>query len=66
MKFPLGNGEWAEVPCVLTKEDMLVEVVNEEDVYKPHTADNTCNCAFCSSELGKQMREILDYLDQDD
>ena len=66
VKFPLEDGEWAEVPCMLGKEQMIVEVVDEKDLYKPPPADDSCDCAFCSGKLEDYAREILDHLDQDD
>jgi hypothetical protein len=65
VKFPLGDGEWAEAPCMFGKEDMMVEVVDEKDLYKspPDSAD--CKCPFCTGKLGDDMREIFDHLDQD-
>lgn len=41
VKFPIGNGEIAEVPCVLNKDDMLIEVVDKKDIYKQKGGD-TC------------------------
>ena len=66
VKFPLEDGEWAEVPCMLGKEMMIVEVVDEKDLYKPPSVDDSCDCAFCSGKLEDYAREILDHLDQDD
>ena len=51
---------------MLGKEMMIVEVVDENDLYKPPPADNSCDCAFCSGKLEDYAREILDHLDQDD
>jgi hypothetical protein len=66
VKFPLGDGEIAEVPCMLGKENMLVEVVDEKDLYKLPADDDDCDCAFCSGKLQDFAREILDHLDQDE
>ena len=66
VKFPLDDGEWAEVPCMLGKEQMIVEVVDEKDLYKLPTDDDSCDCVFCTNKLDDAMREILDHLYPDD
>ncbi len=64
VKFPLDD-KWEECPCMLGKEDMIVEVVDEKDLYKPPPADDSCKCPFCTGKLEDNMQAILDYLDQD-
>jgi hypothetical protein len=65
VKFPLEDGEWAEAPCMLGKENMIVEVVDEKDLYKLPPADDSCKCPFCTGKLEDYTREILDHLDPD-
>ena len=66
LKFPLEDGEWGEAPVVFGKEDMVVEVVDEKDLYKLPPADAGCKCPFCSGKWSGELREILDHLDNDD
>ncbi len=64
-KFPLPDGGQGETPVMLWKDDMVVEVVDEEDIYKLPTDDDDCDCPLCSGKLESDLRKILDYLDQD-
>jgi hypothetical protein len=63
--IPMMKWEGMEIPVVLGKESMPVEVVDEEDIYKPPADIDTCDCAFCTGELANEMQEILDYIDSD-
>lgn len=61
VKFPLDDGEWAEVPCMLGKQDMIVRVVDEKDLYKIDTVEPDCSCAHCAGKLQDAVDEILDH-----
>jgi len=63
--LPMMKWEGMEIPVVIGKESMPVEVVDEEDLYKLSTDNDDCSCPFCTGELSNEMREILDYIDSD-
>ncbi len=63
---PMIKWEDTDTPVVLGKEQMFVEVVDEEDLYKLPTDDDNCDCPFCSGKLDDAMREVLDCLYPDD
>jgi hypothetical protein len=40
-----------EVPTMIGKEQMMVEVVDEKDLYKLPTDDDDCDCPFCTGKF---------------